>query len=102
MSYELVEPSFDITSSDNWVTLLKFWGVNILVSMVVALLVVVIFYTFIAGSTEVSDGSLKGAVGGAVNGGLMSIVPIVPVILMGQMYILGWFERMDGCYKKKV
>lgn len=104
MDYKLVEPSLDLTSSSNWITLLKFWGVNIVISIVVVLMIVFIFYVFIVGGasvrSNVDDNELKGAIAGAVDGSILSLLPIVLVVLMGQMYTLSWFEQLDGCYKK--
>lgn len=102
MTYKLAEPSFDITSGSNWITLLKFWGINILVSIVVTMLIIVILRVFISGGTAAgySNDDFKGAIGGAVKGGVVSMMPIVLVILMGQMYTLSLFEKYDGCYKK--
>ena len=96
--YKLVEPTYDLTSGSNWLMLLKFWGVNIVVSIVVAILIVVILKVFMYGAN--ADDSVKETIGGIVNGGLMAMIPIVVVVLMGQMYTLSWFEQADGCHKK--
>jgi hypothetical protein len=103
--FEAVKPSYDITSGTNWTQLLKFWGINIVVSVVVTLMIFAILYIFIGGGvmivTKTSGNSLGGLLGGTLYGSLAAVIPVVLAVLMGQMYALSWFEEWDGCYKKK-
>jgi hypothetical protein len=69
-----VQPTYDITSSDNLISLAKYYGINFIVSLVVILLL-----------------------------GLISSMnidlfwPGVILMLMGQLFVLRWFESVDGC-----
>lgn len=78
MSYKLQQPSFDI--SENFSTLLKFYGINIVTSIVIACLIVLVITT--------------------MGVGLLGHIAIVLVILVTQVYAITTFEHYDGCYKK--
>lgn len=99
------QASYDITSGSNWMMLLKFWGVNILVSVAVVLIIIVVIRVFLGGGMALgaasSDDSIKGVIGGAMGGMLVAIIPMILIVLTGQMYALSWFEEWDGCYKKR-
>ncbi len=80
MSTVLVEPTFDITSKNNIVTLLKLYGVNILLSITISLIIALMLNT--------------------VGLSALSIFGLVIIVLMGQLYTISLFEKWDGCYKK--
>ena len=92
MEYKLAEPSFNIASGDNWLMILKHFGANLLVSIVVVFVIYMILKVFIG---DVMKNPAK-----VFNGGLMVAIPIIAVIMMGQMYTLSLFENWDGCYKR--
>jgi uncharacterized membrane protein YkgB len=81
MSFELREPTANLADSGNIVTLLKFYGINLLVSIVVGLLLMLII-------------SMTGV-------GLIGHILVIGVILVSQLYAITTFEYYDGCYRKK-
>lgn len=80
-SYYQPETSLNIFDSGNVVSLLKFYGVNILLSIVLSLIILLILST----------------AGPGVLGGVLLFL----AVFMGQLYTIRLFERWDGCYFKQ-
>jgi hypothetical protein len=81
MSFELAENSFNIFNGNNFVSLLKLYGVSILLSIMISLIIGLVLYVF------------------GVN--VFSVIILFFSILMGQVFAIRLFERWDGCYFQK-
>ena len=80
--YYQAETSVNILDTNNVVSLLKLYGVNILLSLVLSLVMVMILALF--GTSIVSS------------------IGLFAVVLMGQLYAIRLFERWDGCHFKQI
>jgi hypothetical protein len=105
MAYEPQEVSVNILSGSNWSSLLKFWLLNVVVSIVTVLVIVLIFKIVVGGGvllgTATSEDGLKGAIAGGLSGLLVAGVLSVIAVIMGQMALLTTYESWDGCNKPK-
>lgn len=88
MSFILQEPTFNITKSNNAISLLKFYGVNLVIGFVIALVVALIGW--LVGGPWILDMPLP----------LLLIGGIV-VLLCVNLYTITTFEYYDGCYKRQ-
>jgi hypothetical protein len=73
------EPTIKFWSKQNATSLLKYYGVNILVSLVVSFLLMLILNNF------------------SIENNVVQSVIIFIVILMGQIYAIRAFQKWDGC-----
>ncbi len=82
VKYISPEISFNIFDSENISSLFKFYGINILLSVILSLIILLILNLF-------------------GNGKLGAIVLFI-VVLIGQLYAIRLFEKWDGCYFKQI
>ena len=73
------EPTIRFWSKQNATSLLKYYGVNILVSLVISFLLMFILTNF------------------SIENNLMQSIIIFTIILMGQIYAIRTFQKWDGC-----
>ena len=81
MSFELSEPSVNLFDGSNWKRLGRFLGANLYVFIVLSLIINLLVYP-ILGDTWVS------------------LLITIAVIIMGQSYVLGLYEKWQGCQFK--
>lgn len=79
--YELQEPTLDFTQKGMSMSLFKFWGVQLVVSIIVYLVIIIIFMFF-----------------GQRN--IIGAVLAILVLILSNTYMITKFENLDGCYKK--
>jgi membrane protein YdbS with pleckstrin-like domain len=73
------DPTLKFWTKKNATSLLKYYGVNILVSLVVSFLLMIILNNF------------------SLENNLVQSIIIFAVILMGQIYAIRTFQKWDGC-----
>ncbi len=80
-NYKLVEPTTNLFRSGVPTSMLKFWGLQILIGLIVYVLLIVILMYF--GQNHIL-------------GNVLAIL----VIVMGNTYMVTKFQNLDGCYKR--
>jgi hypothetical protein len=73
------DPNLKFWTKQNATSLLKYYGVNIVVSLVVSFLLMVILTNF------------------SIENNLVQSLIVFAVILMGQIYAIRAFQKWDGC-----
>jgi len=98
------EKNYDITSGESWDRILKFLTVNILIGIAVAIICYGIIYLFAMGGATYARSNNRGdgmqSLFGALGGAMIGVLVCIPIVLLGQMYALGYYESWRGCYIK--
>lgn len=80
-NFRLVEPTMNIAQKNMPTTMLKFWGLQILVGIMMYLVIIIIIAQF--GQRDI-----------------LGNVLVVLVLILGNTYMVTKFQNLDGCYKK--
>lgn len=80
-SYARVEPTLNFTKKGMPTTLIKFWGIQIIVGIIMYVVIILIMMYF--GQRTVL-------------GNVLAILAII----MGNTYMVTKFQNLDGCYKQ--
>lgn len=80
-NFRLVEPTMNIAQKNMPTTMLKFWGLQILVGIMMYLIIIIIIAQF--GQQDI-----------------LGNVLVVLVLILGNTYMVTKFQNLDGCYKK--
>jgi hypothetical protein len=94
--YVLQESSFSPFRGSNWISLLKFAGLAVVVGIVISLIMFVIALVF--APFMVAD-ALSGG-GGSGGWMLLMTALMITASVVANIFFITAFERWDGCYKK--
>lgn len=82
MSYELAEVSGNLGEHETWDRLAKFIVAHVVVGMIMALIIMSVMPMMV----EISE--------------MLGIIFLIGVILVGNAFMLSWYEKWRGCHFK--